>query len=214
LCVLIVNSFHFIYLVFKTNTSYKRWDEGRKNWGAIVNSSRTILRQGAAWIHDTTVNKDLTDEDRQKLMVRLEKAVWCFCRSVTRHLLSAKEDEADYAADCRHKLRPELAESLIAARHRPTRALYELSCAIAELPIDERRQISMDASVSILCDSMGSSERIFTSPVPRFFTRHTARFLEIWLFLAPLGLYDAFGNTWNHWGTYVFFRGVRQQKCA
>jgi predicted membrane chloride channel (bestrophin family) len=147
-------------------------------------------------------------------MVRLEKAVWCFCRSVTRHLLSADEDEADYAADCRNKLRPELAEALIAARHRPTRALYELSTAIAELPIDERRQISMDASVSILCDSMGSSERIFTSPVPRFFTRHTARFLEIWLFLAPLGLYDAFGNTWNHWGTYVSFCGVhRQQMC-
>lgn len=37
-----------LLLVFKTNTSYQRWDEARKNWGAIVNNSRTIMRQGAA----------------------------------------------------------------------------------------------------------------------------------------------------------------------
>jgi ion channel-forming bestrophin family protein len=140
------------------------------------------------------------DDERQKLMVRLEQAVWCFSRSLTRHLLSAREDEAAYANDCRAKLRPELADALIAARHKPTRALYELSTAIGEFPIDERRKISMDASVTVLCDSMGGCERIFTSPVPRFFTRHTARFLELWLFIAPFGLYEAFRTTWNHWG--------------
>lgn len=155
------------------------------------------MREGAAWVHDT---QSLTDNERQLLMERLEQAVWCFPRSLTRHLLSAQEDDADYARDCRRRLRPDLAEDLIVARHKPTRALYELSAAIQEFPIDERRRISMDHSVTVLCDAMGSSERIFTSPVPRFFTRHTARFLEVWLLFVPFGLYKEFGSTWNHWG--------------
>lgn len=152
----------------------RRWDEGRKNWGAIVNSSRTIAREGAAWIHDA----DISNEEKQRLMERLEQATWCFSRSLTRHLLSEREDQAAFAKDCREKLRPDLAEDLIVARHKPTRALYELSAAISELPIDERRIVAIDHSVTVLCDAMGSSERIFTSPIPRFYTRHTGRFLE------------------------------------
>lgn len=153
------------------------------------------MREGAAWIQEAS----MPNEEKQRLMERLEQAVWCFSRSLTRHLLSAQEDAADYATECRQRLRPDLAEDLIAARHKPTRALYELSTAINELPISELRIISMDRSTTVLCDAMGSSERIFTSPVPRFYTRHAARFLETWLLLIPLALYEPFGQCWNHW---------------
>jgi ion channel-forming bestrophin family protein len=181
--------------VFKTNTSYQRWDEARKNWGAIVNNSRTIMRQGAAWNHESP----LPPEEKQRLMARLAAAVWCFPRSLTRHLLSADEDADDYAVDVRANLRPDLAEDLITARHKPTRAMYELSCAINEFPLSDWRRVAMDSAATTLCDAMGSSERIFTSPVPRFYTRHTARFLEVWLLLMPLTLYKTFDYTWNHW---------------
>jgi ion channel-forming bestrophin family protein len=119
---------------------------------------------------------------------------------MTRHLLSPAEDEVAYAAECRENLRPELAEDLVAERHRPSRALYELSCAINELPLSPWRRISIDKAVTVMCDAMGSNERIFTSPVPRAYTHHTARFLEVWLLLMPFSLYDAFSASWNHWG--------------
>lgn len=162
-----------------------------------MNSSRTILREAAAWVHDAT---ELSNDQKQALMTRLEQAVWCFCRSLTRHLLSAREDELDYERECREKLRPQLAEDLISARHKPTRALYEVSTALNEFPVDERRIVAMDKAVTVLCDSMGSSERIFTSPVPRVYTRHTARFLETWLVLLPFGLYNVFDYTDGHIG--------------
>ena len=31
-----------LFLVFRTNTAYDRWWEGRKQWGALVNVSRTL----------------------------------------------------------------------------------------------------------------------------------------------------------------------------
>jgi len=161
LTVLMLTLLSCLLAVFKTNTSYKRWDEGRKNWGAIVNSCRTIVREAAAWVHEV---EGLSNEQKQKLMVRLEQAVWAFPRSLTRHLLSAQEDDADYARDCREKLRPDLAEDLIAARHKPTRALYELSAAINEFPLGDRRIVSIDKATTVLCDSLGSNERLATSP--------------------------------------------------
>jgi ion channel-forming bestrophin family protein len=153
------------------------------------------MREGAAWIHEASI----PNEEKQRLMERLEQAVWCFPRSLTRHLLSAREDDANYATECRAMLRPDLADDLIEARHKPTRALYELSAAINELPIGDQRIAAMDRSTTVLCDAMGSNERIFTSPIPRFYTRHTAEFLEVWLLLVPLGLYEPFGRSWNHW---------------
>ena len=34
-----------LILAFRTNASYDRWWEARKVWGAIVNDSRTLVRQ-------------------------------------------------------------------------------------------------------------------------------------------------------------------------
>lgn len=154
------------------------------------------MREGAAWSHQA----DISNKEKQRLLCRLAAAVWCFPRSMTRHLLSSVEDEEAYVTDCRANLRSELAEDMIAVRHRPARALYELSCAINDLPLSDWRRISVDKAATSLCDAMGSNERIFSSPVPRSYTRHTARFLEVWLLLMPLTLYDAFEASWNHWG--------------
>jgi ion channel-forming bestrophin family protein len=171
------------------------------------------MRQGAAWIHQATISS----EEKHRLLARLAAAVWCFSRSMTRHTLSAAEDEDVYTADCRAYLRPDLAEELINARHKPTRAMYELSCAINNFPLSDWRRVAMDSAATALCDAMGGNERIFTTPVPRVYTRHTARFLEVWLLLLPLPFYNAFDYTWNHWAMIpittvlsFFFLGIEE----
>ena len=45
---------------------------------------------------------------------------------------------------------------------------------------------------------MGACDRIFTSPVPLFYTRHTDRFLALWLLAMPLALWQPFEGSWNH----------------
>jgi predicted membrane chloride channel (bestrophin family) len=50
--------------------------------------------------------------------------------------------------------------------------------------------VEMDKSVILLGDALETCERIFTSPVPLVYTRHTARFLSCWLvsfFLSSYG---------------------------
>ena len=47
----------------------------------------------------------------------------------------------------------------------------------------------MDQSVAMLVDLTGACERIFKSPVPLVYTRHTARFLTSFMICVPFGPY-------------------------
>jgi predicted membrane chloride channel (bestrophin family) len=46
---------------------------------------------------------------------------------------------------------------------------------------------------------MGKCERIFKTPIPRIYSRHTARFLGAWLVTLPFGLYDTCSVDGAHW---------------
>ena len=67
-----------------------------------------------------------------------------------------------------------------------------------KLTIDEKKKVEMDKSIVIINDACTSVERIYSSPVPLVYTRHTARFLSTYLLLLPIGLYSSFNASWNH----------------
>jgi predicted membrane chloride channel (bestrophin family) len=59
----------------------------------------------------------------------------------------------------------------------------------------------MDDMVCKLVDYLGACERIFRSPIPLVYTRHTARFLTSFMVLLPLALWGPMAGSWNHWAT-------------
>jgi len=143
--------------VFRKNASYQRWDEARKAWGVVVNNSRTIARQTSAWIKYS----DLPFDEKQRLLNRIRDTIWAFPRALARHLLSEREDEENYCQAVREQLDEPFASELIRwKRHRPSRALFEMSNAINELPLEMYRRIAIDESVSHLCDAMGGCDRV------------------------------------------------------
>lgn len=181
-----------LLLVFRTNASYGRWTEARKAWGAVVNNCRNLLRLGASWI------KDDDSGTSRKHLEQLANATWAFARCLQRHLLGEREDEESFLIDIHKHLSPATVQNLIDARHKPARALYDLSNVINALPLPYLRRLELDKSVVALCDALGVCDRIFSSPVPLVYTRHTARFLGFWTLALPLGLWNAFSTSWNH----------------
>jgi predicted membrane chloride channel (bestrophin family) len=115
-----------------------------------------------------------------------------------RHLSPPDEDEPEFQRELRARLSPTQAEAIIAAAHRPNRALYDLSVAIDRLPMHFMRKNEINKNLSIFEDTLGGCERLLSSPVPLFYTRHTARFLSTWLLLLPFAMYDPFRGSWNH----------------
>jgi len=186
-----------LLLVFKTDSSYGRWDEARKAWGSIVNHSSNIARMGASWISEET---EPDPAKRRAALERLSITIWSFSRSLQRHLLGSIEDQCAYCEAVRERLPPKMAQGLIDARHKPSRALFELSNAINDLPMTYLRRIEIDRSCVEFANAMGACDRIFSSPVPLKYTRHTSRFLSGWMLGLPLGLWSSFDSTWNHIG--------------
>ena len=191
-----LTSIIFLFSVFRTNTSYKRWDEARKNWGMNINHTRDLVRMGNAYYD----RRARTPEEAKEDLDQLALATWAFVRSMKRHLSPEKEDEEEFKKEMLEKLPEEQAQKIFDAAHRPNRALQDLSTAIENLPMHFMRKDEIHAAATIFEDNLGSSERLLTSPIPLFYSRHTARFLSIWLLLLPLGLWGPLGNTWNHIG--------------
>ena len=183
-----------LLLVFRTNTSYKRWDEARKNWGMNINHTRDLVRMGNAFYDSRMVTPERREDDLNTLAL----CTWAFVRSMKRHLSPEDEDEVDFQQELYEKLPAAQAQAIIDAAHRPNRALQDLSTAIENLPMHFMRKNQVQEAVTIFEDNLGSSERLLTSPVPLFYSRHTARFLSFWLLLLPLALYQPCAGSWNH----------------
>ena len=161
-----------------------------------INHTRDLVRLGNSF-YDT---RGVSDEKREADLKNLALCTWAFVRSMKRHLSPEDQDESAFRVELYSKLPKAQAEAIIDAAHRPNRALQDLSLAIENLPMHFMRKNEIQKAVTIFEDNLGSSERLLTSPVPLFYSRHTARFLSFWLLLLPLALYEPFGNSWNHVG--------------
>ena len=182
-----------LLLVFRTNTAYARWDEARKNWGLNINHTRDLVRQACAFYDSSSQEHKASPKQRKKDLNKISLGVWAFARSMKRHLSPDYiEEEEAFAAELHKRLPAAQAKAILAARHRPNRALQDLSAAIEALPIHFLRKDKLHASVTKFEDNLGSSERLLSSPVPLFYTRHTTRFLAIWVLMLPFALYEAF----------------------
>jgi len=200
-----------LLLVFRTNASYKRWDEARKFWGLNINHTRDLNRMATAWYGNqsefdgtgfmepsTEKLAPIDPAERQYLLGQVSLMTWAFVRSMKRHLSPPDEDEEDFVAEIRARLTPDQSDAIISAVHRPNRALFDLSVAIEQLPMHFVRKNSINGNLSIFEDTLGGSERLLSSPVPLFYSRHTARFLSTWMLFLPFALYEPFANSWNH----------------
>lgn len=159
-----------------------------------INHTRDLVRMANAYYDSSAASAEQRADDLNHVAL----CTWAFVRAMKRHLSPEEEDEKDFRAELYEKLPKEQAEMIIKAAHRPNRALQDLSYAIDDLPMHFMRKNEIHRAVTIFEDNLGSSERILTSPVPLFYSRHLARFLATWLLLLPFGLYDAFAGSWNH----------------
>ena len=186
-----------LLLVFRTNTGYSRWNEARTLWGGLINNCRNVVRQANTFFPD--------DPKHHALKRRLSTETGVFAKALRNFLRGPSDDET---------LRNELyelvaaglmpraqADATMEAKNRPMFALSAMSATLRKADIDPIQKSRIDTSISVLVDLTGANERIFKSPIPLVYTRHTSRFLTFFLTLLPLALWGQLGESWNHWAT-------------
>jgi predicted membrane chloride channel (bestrophin family) len=186
-----------LLLVFRTNTAYFRWNEARTLWGGVVNSCRNVVRQANTFFPENSDQEELKDV--------LAQNTAAFAKAL-RNFLRGPTDDATFRSELMtivtkgHMTKSQV-DACMAAKNRPMFMLNAMSAAVRKANIDPISRSRIDASISTLVDLTGACERVFKSPVPLVYTRHTSRFLAMFLLFLPFGIWPAMGDSWNHWAT-------------
>jgi ion channel-forming bestrophin family protein len=186
-----------LLLVFRTNSSYDRFWEGRKLWGGIVNETRNLARASGVFLRER-------DPELYRTLVHWT-AVFPYAAA---SVLRGERDLGPSSA----QLPPEEARQVSAAQHVALAVSQRMSEALAEGRrrghYNEYTQLALDQNVQQLIDYLGGCERIHKTPMPFAYMVHLRRALVIYCASLPFALVESFG--WasvldTFFVSYVFF---------
>jgi putative membrane protein len=171
-----------LLLAFKSNQAYDRWWEARIVWGAIVNDSRTLIRQVLTFYKDPNFSVE-ANEFKENFAKR--QIAWCYSlgeslrnKDALKPLESLISDE-ELRFVKNHQNIPN-AILLLHAR--------DLRNAKNDKRINMYQQVEIDNTLSRLCDEMGKCERIKNTIFPTTYSMYIRLTLCLFILLLPFGL--------------------------
>jgi putative membrane protein len=175
-----------LILAFRTAQAYDRWWEARKIWGAIVNDSRTYVRQ---ILYFNIAADDGASNQKQKSSI-LRQIAWCYSlveklrtngkfSHLSRYL---SEEEFEEVKD-----QDNIPNALLAIHQK------DLKNALDAGLISEYQQINIDNTIQRLTDHMGKCERIKGTVFPSMYRKYTRFLIYIFLIFLSLGMVDYLG---------------------
>ncbi|GLC46179.1 hypothetical protein PLESTB_001198100 [Pleodorina starrii] len=166
-----------LLLVFKTNSSYSRWWEGRIIWGQIVNFARNYARQALMWF----------PADRPEL----QAAAVRWAAAAPRVLLAHVREGTDAVTEARGILTHEEVEWLRSWSNGPLGAGTALGQLVVAAGLPQQLEAEMQKQVELYTNCAGGCERIFKTPIPPAYARHTSRFLMLYVVTSPVLLWPS-----------------------
>lgn len=178
-----------LLLVFRTNAAYFRWMSGRDSWARMIVHGKNLVRMTSVFCDDVGELEEFS------------KVVWLYCRSVMNKLSSPDEDEEIYLEEVKRVFgKSSTSDKVLSSSDRVVASWKQMSIQLHSLTTsDPKALIETDKSIIILGECTSICEKIYSSPVPLVYTRHTARYLSVWSLLLPCALYSSFngvGETW------------------
>ncbi len=188
-----------LLLVFRTNTAYDRWWEGRKKWGAYVNDTRNLATKLASH------NLSREDQDFYKRMIPN------FIYASKEHLRNGVKFEE-------FNLTEEEKRILERKGHVPSymvRMMHErILKAHKNGEISGESYLAIDKNMNALLDSLGACERIKNTPIPFSYSLFIKKFIFIYVTTLPLAFVTTFGYASSLIATFVFYVLVSMEVLA
>ncbi len=158
-----------LLLVFRTNTAYDRWWEGRKHLGALVNTCR----------HFTMKAKGYLENNEILALIKY------FPYILKEHLRDENFIEID------NIFSSSFSQKLTAAKHKPNLLLTRMSQIVLDAykskTISGEQLIILENEIEKLSNILGACERIKNTPIPFGYSIHLKRILLIYLITLPFG---------------------------
>ncbi|MRX46352.1 bestrophin family protein [Pedobacter puniceum] len=156
-----------LLLVFRTNTAYDRWWEGRKQWGALTNNSRNFAIKLKAF---------LAADDRKFFNNMIPN----YAFALKSHL---RENE-DY-----HEINPEL--DLHKEKHLPNQIAHAMYDKLFKLHQEQKlsaeQLLILNSEAMSFTDICGACERIKNTPIPFSYSVFIKKFIFFFVMTLPFG---------------------------
>ena len=169
-----------LLLVFRTNTAYERFWEGRKLWGGISNTSRNLGRQ--IWV---AVDESTPSIREQKIDAL--NLIAAFGIASKNHLRA--EPVIDAVAGL---VKADVLASLQTTNHAPLDLSVRIAAFLEEQGdrgnLNPYQLSSMHRLLDIMVDSIGGCERILRTPMPFAYAIHLRQLMLIYCLILPFEL--------------------------
>ncbi|MEH1766442.1 MAG: bestrophin family ion channel [Nostoc sp.] len=174
-----------LLLVFRTNTAYERFWEGRKCWGSIVNNVRNLARQ--IWVSV----EEISPEDKENKITALNLLA-AFAVTTKLHLRGEAVNR-------------ELEDLMPSTKYRKLKIMNNPPIEVAFWIGDYLQQqynrnclnsyqlTSMQELLNNLVDNLGACERILKTPMPLAYAIHLKQLLILYCFLLPFQIVESLG---------------------
>jgi len=170
-------------LVFRTNTAYDRWWEGRKLWGSLTNSSRNLALKLAA----------ILPESEKEQRDFFKKIIPAYAQALHTHLRKEKTRLA-LMDDNEHG---HLLKAIDDEKHMPNQIALLIYKHINQLQIKGvitgEHLIYLNNELQSFTDICGGCERIKNTPIPFSYSLFIKKFIFFYIITLPFGLVFSLG---------------------
>lgn len=170
-----------LFLVFRTNTAYDRWWEGRRMWGGMVNSTRNFAMKISA-----CVSKE-NHEDREWFGKMIPNFVFAMKENLRTGVQFAELDPPD----------ENFINDLKKFKHKPNRIAALLYRRVNDMYIAKKitgdQLINLDKELKDFIDLLGACERIKNTPIPYSYMMYVKKFIFIYIVTLPFGFVSQSG---------------------
>ena len=174
-------------LVFRINTAYDRWWEGRKLWGSLINNCRNLAIKLDAILHP---------ED-EKARAELHLLISNYPFALKEHLRSN-----DTIEDIKFTERLKI-EEYTKISHKPNFIARHLTAHVLELckrnTHSHNDYLIVSENLNQLTDICGACERIKKTPIPYSYSIFIKKMIFLYIITMPV----AFGLTIGYWAVPI-----------
>lgn len=188
-----------LLLVFRTNTAYDRWWEGRKKWGEMVNDSRNLAAKLSVL--------DLKEKERD------------FFNRMISNFVFAMRDHLREGVNMDELLLSAEEKSLLKGKgHIPSQIVKLMFAEIRNLVrsgrLSEEQYITIEHTLNNFLNNIGACERIKNTPIPYSYSIFIKKFIFLYTSSLPLALLEFFGYYTAIIATLVFYILVSMEVLA
>jgi putative membrane protein len=170
-----------LFLVFRTNSAYDRWWEGRKHWGGLVNSTRNLALKLNAYI-------SLEDHETRDWFARMiPNFVYAMKEHLRRGVQFSELEPVDEDFENMLKKYKHKPNCISAMMYSKVNDLYKKNLLTGD------HLINLDKELKDFIDLIGACERIKNTPIPYSYTMYIKKFIFIYIITLPFGFVTTFG---------------------